>query len=275
MRRFSTGWMGTAVLVLLIGCVTPPPAGNGNENTNGNGPALTDAQKAAVTSAVAQLENANRVWAIFSGVVSPQLDFGNPQIIGLIPGCPELAWVASANNIALSITFGANGSGCTSPDTGNQAVEGLIGLTVDRSNNLGNLVLNNVTVNAVAVAGSGLLTTTGGGTANVRLTGPVDLTRGNQTINGNITLDLTGDDSIELDAVNLTLAEGATSFELDVVDARIRPLANSSFRPQGGSATFTFGGDTISVTFLNQTPTNGNVQVRINGSAPTTYQLGS
>lgn len=283
MRRFTTGWMGAAVLVLFAGCVTPPPSGNsntngggnGNSNTNGNGPALTAAQKTAVTNAVAQLTAANRVWALFSGTVSTSLDFGNPQVIGLVSGCPELAWVSSATNIALSVTFGTNGSGCSGQDTGNQTAQGLIGLTINRSNNLGNLSLTNVVVNSLAVAGTGSLTTTGGGAANVGLTGPVDLTHGNQTIDGSITLDLNGNDTIGLDAVDLTLAEDAQTFVLDVVDAVIRPVANSSFRPQSGSATFTLDGATISVTFISQTPSNGTVQVRVNGSAPTSYTLGS
>lgn len=298
MPRVSKWSAGLTLLLLFSGCMTPPPGGNNNantgnsnansnananananansnENTNANtgvGVILDDAQKSAINAVANGIDNALAVLGSYSGLVNPGIDVSNPPVISSFSGCPTVFLLRSNDSAVLSLDFGS--SGCTSTKTAGVTVSGIISLSPFMvSTRTGTVTFENFKINDVAVSGAGSLTASGNATDGVTLQGTVNFTFGTLTVSGTVTVLLRSSGEITINATDLTLTDGGSTAVVDLANIVANPVANSSFIPQSGTASFEFDGSTVEVTFTSTSPQTGDVQVRVNGNGPVNHSV--
>ena len=108
-------------------------------------------------------------------------------------------------------------------------------------------------------------------------------TSGVGSAQGDIALQLdTVRQTIKVDTASLTLDDGAgTSYSVNVEGLVIKPVANQSFVPEAGTATFEIPNTApagratliVIVEFDANSPVDGTVSVTVGNSSPAEYQL--
>lgn len=289
MRRLENWALGLTLVVLFSGCVTPPPpdsntntnSGNGNlnsgnNNTNSAPLDLTTEQKNTINQCVPLLDELGAGLSTLSGLSDSQLDPNNiPQFLSF-GVCPSVIVLGDAGDTrVLALTFGPSGTGCASPKTAGVAITGTVGINpFNRATKMGGFQLENVTFDGLPVGLTATLTLSGDVQTGITLgLSGLTLTVGDFTASGSMTVDIDHDGVITLDAADLTIADGANSFIVDLLDVVIDPAGNSSLVPEGGTAVIGQGSGALQVTFDSQTPATGVVQVSVEGVGSTTYDV--
>lgn len=282
--RLMNGARCGFLLLIMSGCMTPTPNANNNSNSssnnngNSNGGSnlvIADSQKPPINSVVAALEDLGGVFAGMSVIASPNVDFGNlPQgivLTSLNSTCPESFAIGNDTPIIISFSFGAGG--CSSERTDDKTFQGDMALTLDRPTSTATLSFTSFSIAGVAVSGTASVMVSGNATNGVQLQGNFNLTIGSTVFSGPITAVVRTGGQITLNSAGLTVNDGSGALLIVLDDVVINAIANNAFVPSSGSATFSAGSDSITVTFTGNTPINGEVQVTINGAGPATYQV--
>ena len=265
----------SALLASAVGCqLRGRGGGGGNTNDNAAANGLTDAQRAAVDDAVSDLEALATTLA-GAGVVSDP-----PEDDGTFGECPEVTGAVNDQVIAIRLDYG---DGCTDGAYGEAILSGSITGTVERGTRSVSLTYEDFTIDGQSVNGS----ITFGRTADLSDGDSFETVillevSGAGTIDGTLTVNYDAATSIiTIIEGDLTLAEeNGDTVELTAEGLVYDPVGNGNFISGSGTLTLTVPNDdpppatlTIEVTFDEESPQDGTVDLRV-GDAPTVeYEL--
>lgn len=269
MNSFSNtiSWFALVALVGVGGC----GGGFGNGSTG-----LTPEQQAAVDSVVEQIEASARALASltdgFSGI-----DDETDQEFGV---CPVVTASFADGVTSLTLDFP---DGCFNAYFGDTPLSGSVSLTFDISSRAYDVTFNDLSTGDETVTGTLGLDLTREG-LRLTLVGNMNIsTTGVGTVVGTLSL------RFDVNAGTITIVDGSltltdedgVSQAVTVTDLLFRPRDNASFIPEAGTITFQIadvglglGTQTVTITFDDQSPVDGTVDVTI-GGVTTEYQLPS
>lgn len=257
--------MGSAA---IVGCRT-----RGGDGSNGG--ELSAEQQAAVDAVVVQVEAAAKA---LSGVVEgfAGIDATSDGTYGT---CPVVTTSRDGSVVSATLEFP---EGCES-EYYDAAASGIVALEFDLVNQSLGIRFDDFSLDGQGVTGSFTLQLTRAADGGRVLTGTIDITTtdvGSTAGDVEIRFNLLTD-TITIETADLTVTEaGGDTYTIAVADVVMRPVANGGFIPEGGTVTFEIpntdaGPDlvTIVITYLETTPEDGVVEVKVNSLQPVEYQL--
>lgn len=253
------------LLLALLGC-----GGNGGGGTAAP-TELTEAQRAQTGEAVDLLMALAEAAASFAPVAELDLSSFDADS-GTVGTCPRIAGDRGGGVLTLDVDYG---TGCSSPNAGNEVRVGSVQLILD-------LLARSAVASFVDLQlGDEAVTGTLGGQLNGSPLDPdsigatANLTFADRgTIAGTATVGFGVNGAVLLPAGNLALTEpGGATYAVTLANVVIDPAGNGNFVPESGTATIAIpneglGPATINVglTFTAQTPLTGTVLLSVNGS---------
>ncbi len=263
---------GTASL-LVGGC--PTLTTDGTTSTTG----LTTAQKTAVGDVAEQTAALGSVWGTCSGLSTTDLNLNPVAQDATVGECPSVSLLMpDPQSLTVNLEFGIEG--CSGPATGGQTISGSVNITISRGTQSASVVFDDLALDDQAVTGT-VTATLEKTDAAVTFTGTCDITTAQVgSTEGSITVAITTAGLITITSADATLSTGTATYDVALANVVLDPLNNGNFWPESGTATFEVPNDgpgpdtlTVVVTFSEQTPVDGTVQVTVAGAGPYTYQI--
>lgn len=246
--------------------------------------ALTQAQEDLVNNALTQLQG----MAGAAGATSDSADFSQPtsktNSAATFGDCPVVTITLGGQAFSIGFDFG---DACTSEEYPDVTMSGSIGGTIDFADRTLDVTMENFSAGGPAVSGTmGLDFTKASGSTVATFDAVVDL-----STDGAGSLDVTAQWTYDADTGLLTIVvvdgsaqDGeASSYDLDCSNLVMDPATHGNFVPQSGTMTLivneptgplgTNEENTIVVTFDENSPVTGQVQVSVNGGGSFTHTL--
>ncbi|MBC8102024.1 MAG: hypothetical protein H7Z41_05490 [Cytophagales bacterium] len=182
------------------------------------------------------------------------------------------------DGITVTIDFGTGTTGA-----GGVTRSGSVSVNYNRTGRSGLVTFGSYTVNGQAVSGTLSLTQLTITSQDVSYIADADLAfPGVGTLQGSLTCGLSGD-GVALSTGSVTVTgEGQPPLSASVSGLIVRPSASGNFVPNAGSVTVIYpytlplgaaATATIAITFTDQSPVSGAVQVSVNGGSQVLYTL--
>jgi hypothetical protein len=274
MRTFRTLILFAGPALLSAGGC-PTQTTDGTSTTTG----LTTAQKTAVSDVAEQTAALGSVWGTCSRLATTDLGLNPVAQDGTFGECPSVSLLMpDPQSLTVNLEFGIEG--CSGPATGGYTVSGSVNITISRGTQAASVVFDDLALDNQAVTGSVTASLERSDDA-VTLTGTCDIATAQVgSAEGSITVEITTAGLITITTADATLSTGSATYDVALANVVLDPLNNGNFWPESGTATFEVPNDgpgpdtlTVVVTFSDQTPVDGTVQVTVEGAGPYTYQI--
>lgn len=265
--RAGISAIAVAALFFTAGC---PATGSGAAPVE-----LTDMQKQAVEDGMKQLIAV--VEAQQAGLpATDQLDLSDGATIGT---CPAVSLTIVEGMLQFVLDYG---DGCMNDVHGDDVLRGILAVTANAVGRTFSMVFDEISVDGRSVDGViDLLFARSEASGSAEATFNVTTSEVG-TAEGALTVVVgpeQGAIAWESGAYTVTKLD-ATTYEATCEQVTFHPLTNGNLFPDGGSATFVVPNDgvgpetlTIAVTFSEQTPVDGTVQVAVGSAAAVNYQI--
>lgn len=271
--------------IILIGLAAALSAGCNNTIIVTPGtPTLSAIDKTAIAAVSQSLQDLGE--ALGPLIVNTDPDAG-PEGEGFtVDGCPaiEVSRTLIDARINIAIDFGA---GCSGQLTHNDTYAGLIRVTVLPRDGSVLVQFDDFFIASADLAFGGTLEGeieyVAGDPRTVAIQGNLDITISDgRRITGAIGVILSDEFDILIDSLNLTVElDDGTAYNVTGADVYINPAINGNFAPSDGSIRITAASrdaldddtSTIDIAFTEDTPSDGIVEVSINGGRSFEYDV--